>query len=224
MIIAIDGPAGSGKSSSAKLVAKKLNFLHLDTGAMYRAATLYFLSNNISIESLFDKDIIGIYIDKFTIDFSFVSGNITLDNIDVSKEIRSNIVSENVSLVSSIFEVREKMVKLQRKISNGKNIVLDGRDIGTRVFPNAQFKFFLEADLNERSKRRYEELVKGGVVISIDEVKKQIKDRDYKDSNREYSPLTIAKDSIVIDTTNLTLKQQVDEILSIINKYLRVSL
>ena len=217
MIIAIDGPAGSGKSTTAKLIAQKLGFLHLGTGAMYRAVTVFILRNNISNSNLKNHTEIESVMDNIHVDFSLTSGRVLLNEIDVSTEIRRNIVSENVSRISAIPQVRERMVIAQRSIAQGNNVVLEGRDIGTRVFPDADYKFYLNADLIVRGNRRYKELLKQGVEISLEQVLLDIKHRDHKDSTRKHSPLKKAEDAIEIDTTHLTIHEQADEIVTIIN-------
>ena len=216
MIIAIDGPAGSGKSTTAKKVAAQLNLMHLDTGAMYRAVALYILNQDMAKSDIHDHGFIAQILDKIEIEFSNETNKIFLNGKDVSAEIRENRVSEFVSEVSAISFVRERMVFLQREIAAGSNVVLEGRDIGTRVFPNADVKVYLSADVNERGQRRFKELVKRGEEITLDEVIQDIELRDLKDSSREHSPLEKAKDAIEIDTTKLSIDAQVNEIVSLI--------
>jgi cytidylate kinase len=216
MIIAIDGPAGSGKSTTAKKVAAQLNLMHLDTGAMYRAVALHILNQDMTKSHIHDHGFITQILDKIEIEFSSETNKIFLNGKDVSVEIRENRVSEFVSEVSAISLVRERMVLLQREIAAGSNVVLEGRDIGTRVFPNADVKVYLNADVNERGQRRFKELVKRGEEITLDEVIQDIELRDLKDSSREHSPLEKAKDAIEIDTTKLSIDAQVNEIVSLI--------
>ena len=216
MIIAIDGPAGSGKSTTAKKVAAQLNLMHLDTGAMYRAVALYVLDQDIAESHLNNHNQMTQILDKIEIEFSNESNNIFLNGKDVSVEIRENRVSEFVSEVSAISLVRERMVLLQREIAAGNNVVLEGRDIGTRVFPNADVKVYLNADVNERGQRRFKELMKQGEEITLESVIRDIELRDLKDSSREHSPLEKAKDAIEIDTTKLSIDAQVNEIVSLI--------
>ena len=216
MIIAIDGPAGSGKSTTAKKIAAQLNLMHLDTGAMYRAVALYILNQNMANSHIHDHDFLTQTLDKIEIEFSNETNKIILNGKDVSVEIRENRVSEFVSEVSAISLVRERMVLLQREIAAGSNVVLEGRDIGTRVFPNADLKVYLNADVNERGQRRFKELVKRGEEITLSEVIQDIELRDLKDSSREHSPLEKAKDAIEIDTTKLSIDAQVNEIVSLI--------
>ncbi len=216
MIIAIDGPAGSGKSTTAKKIAAQLNLMHLDTGAMYRAVALYILDQDIAESHLSNHNQMTQILDKIEIEFSNESNNIFLNGKDVSVEIRENRVSEFVSEVSAISLVRERMVRLQREIAAGNNVVLEGRDIGTRVFPNADVKVYLNADVNERGQRRFKELMKQGEEITLGSVIRDIELRDLKDSSREHSPLEKAKDAIEIDTTKLSIDAQVNEIVSLI--------
>ena len=216
MIIAIDGPAGSGKSTTAKKIAAQLNLMHLDTGAMYRAVALYILDQDIAESHLNNHNQMTQILDKIEIEFSNESNNIFLNGKDVSVKIRENRVSEFVSEVSAISLVRERMVLLQREIAAGNNVVLEGRDIGTRVFPNADVKVYLNADVNERGQRRFKELMKQGEEITLGSVIRDIELRDLKDSSREHSPLEKAKDAIEIDTTKLSIDAQVNEIVSLI--------
>ena len=216
MIIAIDGPAGSGKSTTAKKIAAQLNLMHLDTGAMYRAVALYILEHNIAATHLDSQNQITQILDEIEIEFSNESNNIFLNGRDVSVDIRENRVSEFVSAVSAISLVRERMVLLQREIATGNDVVLEGRDIGTRVFPNADVKIFLNADINKRGQRRFKELMEGGEEITLESVIQEIKLRDLKDSSRKHSPLEKAKDAIEIDTTKLSIDAQVNEIISLI--------
>ena len=213
MIIAIDGPAGSGKSTIAKLIAEDLGLVYLDTGAMYRLVTLKALNEGI----LGDFEKIKKMLNNLNIDIK--ENGFYLDNVDVSDEIRKPIVSENVSDIAAIHEVREKMVDLQRKFSESKNVILDGRDIGTVVFPNANVKIFLVADAKERANRRYKELVKKGENIKIEEIYENILKRDEIDSTRKESPLKKAKDAIEVDTTSKNIEEVKNEILNICSKY-----
>ena len=196
MIIAIDGPAGSGKSTIAKLIAEDLELVYLDTGAMYRLVTLKALNDGI----LGNLDKIIKMLDNLNIDIK--ENGFYLDDIDVSEEIRKPVVSENVSDIAAIREVREKMVDLQRKFSESKNVILDGRDIGTVVFPNADVKIFLVADAKERANRRYKELVAKGENVRIEEIYENILKRDEIDSTRKESPLKKADNAIEVDTTS----------------------
>ena len=216
MIIAIDGPAGSGKSTTAKKVATRLNLMHLDTGAMYRAVALYILSKDIAESYLTNHTLMTQLLDEIEIKFSNDTNNVFLNGKDVSIEIRENSVSEFVSEVSAISLVRERMVLLQREIAAGNNVVLEGRDIGTRVFPNADLKIYLNANINERGQRRFKELVERGKKTTLEDAIQDIELRDLKDSSREHSPLEKAKGAIEIDTTKLSIDAQVNEIVSLI--------
>lgn len=216
MIIAIDGPAGSGKSTIAKLVAKDMGLVYLDTGAMYRLVTLKALNEGIlGNDGLNELDKIKKLLDDLNIDIR--ENGFYLDDVDVSEEIRKPVVSENVSDVAAIREVREKMVDLQRKFSESKNVILDGRDIGTVVFPNADLKIFLVADAKERAKRRYRELIEKGENVEIEEIYENILKRDKIDSTRKESPLKKAKDAVEVDTTSKSIEEVKNEILRMIN-------
>ena len=212
MIIAIDGPAGSGKSTIAKLIAEDLGLVYLDTGAMYRLVTLKALNNGI----LGNLDKIIKMLDKLRIDIK--ENGFYLDDTNVSEEIRKPVVSENVSDIAAIREVREKMVDLQRKFSESKNVILDGRDIGTVVFPNADVKIFLIADAKERANRRYKELLEKGENVKIEEIYENILKRDKIDSTRKESPLKKANDAIEVDTTSKNIEEVKNEILYIIKQ------
>ena len=214
MIIAVDGPAGSGKSTISKLLAKELGLVYLDTGAMYRLFTLKMLKENVSfsdshkIDELLENLNINIENDRFY-----------LDGKDVSEEIRKTDVAANVSKTAAIKEVREKMVNLQREFSKSKNVILDGRDIGTVVFPKADIKIFLVADAKERAERRFKELQEKGKNISLDNIYENILKRDRLDSTRENSPLKKANDAIEVDTTGKNIEEVKNIILNLyINK------
>lgn len=211
LIIAIDGPAGSGKSTSAKLVAKKLNYLYIDTGAMYRAVTLFALRNKIIGQT---EKIIELA-KSLDIVLKFIEGEtqIIVNGEDVSKEIRSFEVNSNVSDISAIEGVRKILVKKQQEMGKNGGVVMEGRDIATVVFPNADLKIFLTAGIDERAKRRALEFSEKGTDIPLDKVKENLKSRDFIDSNRSTSPLTKSPDSIEVDTSDITIEQQVDLIL-----------
>jgi cytidylate kinase len=212
IIVAIDGPAGSGKSTTAKLVALRLNYLYIDTGAMYRAVTLFAIRNNILGKS---DDIIKMAND-LNITLNFVDGEtkVTVNGEDVSDMIRSVDVNKNVSDVSAIEGVRKILVKKQQKMGKDGGVVMEGRDITTVVFPNADVKIFLTAVIDERAKRRALEFSQKGTEIPIDQVKENLANRDHIDSHREISPLTKAPDAIEVDTSNISIDEQVNQILS----------
>lgn len=210
--VAIDGPAGSGKSSISKMVAKRLNYVHIDTGAMYRAVTWYALSHNLNLELESSYNFLE------NIAIRYKDDSIFVNDTDVSNFIRSEEVTKNVSLVSSFKYVRDKMVHLQRQAVIGLKAVIDGRDIGTVVLPNANLKIYLTAAIEERAKRRYKELLDKGIDETLDFVLEDIKKRDYKDSNRKESPLKKADDANLLDTTYLTIDEVVNEIILMIKR------
>ena len=210
MIIAIDGPAGSGKSTIAKLIAKDLGMIYLDTGAMYRLFTLKILKEKINFYAT--KEIIKL-LSNLKIDIK--KDKFYLDGEDVTEEIRKTEVSMIVSKVATIKEVRETMVDHQIEFSKSKNIILDGRDIGTVVFPNADLKIFLVADPMERAKRRYKELIKKGEKVLLDEIYEKKNTRDKIDSTRKESPLKKAEDAVEVDTTYKNIEEVKEEILEI---------
>ena len=213
LIVAIDGPAGSGKSTIAKLLAKKYDLTYIDTGAMYRMITLYLLENNIDISDLKEVERI-----LNTVNLDMQGDKFYLDNVDVSTKIREKRINDNVSKVASIKIVRSNLVDLQRKISNNKDVILDGRDVGTVIFPNAQVKIFLIASPEERARRRYNEFLEKKTEITYDEVLKSIKERDHIDSTRDESPFVKADDAIELDSTNLTIEDVVNFISKEIEK------
>lgn len=216
IVIAIDGYSACGKSSTAKEVAKTLEYNYIDTGAMYRAVTLYFLRHHVSQTNIKEvtKALSDIEID-FRLSGSRIHSDTFLNGLNVEKEIRSMDVSNNVSQISVIKEVREAMVNQQRKLGRKKAVVMDGRDIGTVVFPDAELKVFMLADVNVRAERRQQELFEKKQVISFDKIVENLKMRDEIDSSREESPLRQAEDAIVVNTTFMTLEEQVDEVVSL---------
>lgn len=213
--VAIDGPAGSGKSSISSLVAKQLGFIHIDTGAMYRAVTLEALRRNIDLE----KEEQYSFLDEISV--YYIDNKILLNDKDVSEEIRSDIVTKNVSTVSKFKIVRDKMVHFQRLSATTGCVLMDGRDIGTTVLPNADVKIYLTASSLERAKRRHKELINKGVSIELDEVLKDLEERDYKDSHRAISPLSMASDAILIDTTALSIEEVCNKITNIVCERLK---
>ena len=209
MIIAIDGPAATGKSTTAKALAQRLAFTYLDTGAMYRAVTLLTLRKKIKISE--NSDLISL-LERFDLKIEQHENKILviLNGEDVSDEIRRLDVTENVSEVSALSIVRKTLVKIQRKVANDQNCVVEGRDIGTVVFPNAEVKFYVVADYDVRAKRRLLDFKRLGEEKSIDNLIEEIKNRDKYDSERKDSPLLKANDAIEVDTPNMTIEQQVD--------------
>ena len=208
MIIAIDGPAASGKSTTAKKVAEMLNFIYVDTGAMYRAVTLAVL--NAGMDPNVESDVKGILPNlAISVEVSEGGSKTLLDGNDVSEETRRTGVTNHVSAVSAMPSVREEMVTMQRRIAVGKDAVVEGRDIGTVVFPNADFKFYFTASHTARAERRRLDLKKLGIEHSTEEIIEDLKRRDDIDSGRIHSPLTRADDAITVDTTNLTFDEQV---------------
>jgi cytidylate kinase len=211
MIIAIDGPAGAGKSTIAKKLSKKMGYMYLDTGAIYRTITLDFCNRNIDIEN---KKMLKDYllnIDmKYTVDHIYLNGKI------VDDDIRTESISQKTSQYSSKSEIRAFAVEMQRNISLNENIVLEGRDIGTVVFPNADYKFYLTANEEIRGQRRYKDMLDKGMDTSLKKIINSIKERDFNDKNREISPLVKAKDAIEIDTTSMTIEEVVEKIISCI--------
>ena len=215
MIIAIDGPAGSGKTTTAHKVAKCLGFIHINTGAMYRGIALKFIRENVRLD---DKLAIKKILQNTQLDFEGPHLTIIhMDGKDISAEITSSKVTENVSRISAISEVRLKLVEYQRQMAKNRNVVLEGRDIGTVVFPNADYKFYLVADIQVRAKRRKKEIEGAGEDISLEDAILFLQDRDQEDSSRDLSPLVKADDAIELDTTYLSIEEQVDYIIQIVN-------
>jgi cytidylate kinase len=207
IVVAIDGYSSCGKSTLAKALAKKLHFIYVDSGAMYRAVTLYFLRNNTDLNN---HDIIIDALDHIDLNFHSrdYQSHILLNGEEVSEEIRQMPVSENVSKIAAIKEVRYEMVKKQQKMGKSKNMVMDGRDIGTTVFPHAEVKLFMTADPKIRAERRHKELLAKGEKVSLEEIFENIAHRDFLDTTREESPLVRADDAIILDNTNLTPEEQ----------------
>jgi cytidylate kinase len=210
--IAVDGPAGSGKSTICDIVAERLNIIHIDTGSMYRAITYLALEKKIDLN---DEKSYGFVKDASIV---YEENKIFANGIDVTEQIRSLEVTKNVSKVSSFPSVRKHLVKLQRKASKGKNVIMDGRDIGSVVLPNADLKIFLTANIEERAKRRMLELHAKGQDVDLLTMIEDIKIRDHKDSTRKVSPLIIPKDAIIVDSTNYSIEKTAEVIIKEILK------
>lgn len=214
MNIAVDGPAGAGKSSIAKLVAKELNFVYVDTGAMYRTIALFCLKNNIDTK---DENKVSNAVPDIQIKLEYIDGvqHIFLDSEDVSSEIRKEEVGKNASVVAKYTKVREGLLKLQQDMAKTTDVIMDGRDIGTVVLKDAEVKIFLTASSKVRAKRRYLELVNKGETCDIDVIEKDIIERDKQDMNREVSPLKQAEDAVLVDTSDMTIDEVVNKICDI---------
>lgn len=210
-IIAIDGPAGSGKGTVSKIIADKLNYTYIDTGAMYRAVAYLALKNNIVDKP---KEIVKLASNSI---IEFKDNKVFINDIDVTTEIRTMEVSKITSPISSIVKLREILVDMQRKMASNLNVIMEGRDITTVVFPNADYKFYLDATFDERVNRRYKEMLEKGSNITRDEVIDNISKRDYNDMHKEVGSLTRTEDSIYIDSTNMTIAEVVDKMISYIS-------
>ncbi len=213
--IAIDGPGGAGKSTIAKALAKKLGFIYVDTGALYRAIGLYMINNGIDLKN---SDAVVNKLDEVKVELKYVNGEqkVLLCGDDVSEDIRKPEVSMAASDVSAIPKIREFLLGLQRKMANENNVIMDGRDIGTVVLPNAEIKLFLTASAEERAMRRYKELIEKGKQVEYDTVYKELCERDYQDSHREIAPLKPADDATIIDTTGNDLEKSVQLLMDFI--------
>jgi len=222
--IAIDGYSSCGKSTIARDIAVKMHYNYVDTGAMYRAVTLYCLRNGLINGKDLDVDGLIDELDLVYIEFNFnqetLNSEILLNGENVEQYIRQMDVNDWVSQVSAVGEVRRKMVKIQQELGKGKGIAMDGRDIGTTVFPDAELKLFMTADINIRTQRRIDELESKQIAVSFDEVKENLIQRDYEDMNRSESPLRKAQDAIVLNNSNLTQPQQLDIALNLIQQLL----
>ena len=210
--IAIDGPAGAGKSTIAKLVAAKLGFIYVDTGAMYRAMALYFLENGIQPE---DETRVSAICGQIDISLRYQDGvqQVILNGRDVSGKIRTEAVGNAASVVSAYRSVRQALLALQQNLAKTSNVIMDGRDIGTCVLPNAQTKIYLTASSHVRAVRRYKELTEKGQMCNLEEIEQDIIDRDYRDMHREIAPLTQAADAVLLDSSEMTIDQVVDGII-----------
>lgn len=215
-IVAVDGPAGSGKGTITKKIAEEMNLTSIDTGAMYRSVTLAMLEANIKVDQI---EKITKLLEQINIEFKRFGNEqkIFLNGKDVSLEIRTKKVNENVSQVSAIGIVRTKMAELQREMAKSIDVIMEGRDIGTNVFPNADVKIYLDATPEERAKRRYIQNKDNGIEMSYEEILENVKKRDFIDSTREIAPLKKAKDAIYIDSSNMSIEEVVNEIKNIIS-------
>ena len=217
--IAIDGFSSTGKSTVAKQLAKKLSYVYVDTGAMYRAVTYYAMQNGLINEDDFNSEALIYQLPNINISFKFNEtlgfAEVYLNGINIEKEIRTLEVSSFVSKVSEISEVRKKLVEQQQKMGQDKGVVMDGRDIGTVVFPDAELKLFMTASAKNRAERRYKELIERGDKVNYQDVLNNVQERDYIDSNREDSPLAKADDAIEIDNSNMTLEEQFNKIMQL---------
>ncbi len=218
--IAIDGFSSTGKSTVAKQIAKHLGYVYVDTGAMYRAVTFHAMQKGFINKVDFNKEALVNDLPNIKIHFKFNKAlgfaEVYLNDINIEKEIRTLEVSSFVSKVSTISQVREQLVKQQQKMGEGKGIVIDGRDIGTVVFPKAELKLFMTASAKKRAKRRFDELIKKGDKVNYEDVLKNVEERDFIDSNREDSPLVKAEDAIEIDNSDMTLNEQFKKILRLV--------
>ena len=217
MNIAIDGPAGAGKSTIARLAAKELGFIYVDTGAMYRAIALSLLDNNVDI---YDEAALKNALEQIHINIVYEAGvqHVFLDLVDVSEEIRSEKVGNMASTSSALPPVREKLLDLQRDIAAKNDVIMDGRDIGTNILPNAELKIYLTASVDVRAKRRFDELKLKGESPDLEEIKKGIETRDYQDMNRDIAPLKQAEDAVFIDSSDMTIAEVVDKIIDLAKK------
>jgi len=213
-IVAIDGPAGSGKGTLASILSERCNLVNIDTGATYRCVALAALNNGLTVD---DKDKIIELSSKIKIEFT-QDKRVLLDGKDVTDEIRSKEVTTIVSPISSIVEVRKNMVDLQRKMAENFDVVMEGRDITTVVFPNATYKFYLDASLDERAKRRYKQYKEKGIDMSLEEIKENIAKRDYNDMHKEVGSLTRTKDQVYIDSTNMTIEEVTKAMIDVIEE------
>lgn len=215
--VAVDGPAGSGKSTVAKLIAKNMNIVYIDTGAMYRTVGLYCIENGIDTKN--EKAVCSVLDDiKMDIKAQMGGQTIFLNGVDVTSKVRTQEAGRAASDVAVILAVREKLVEIQRNMAKGTSVIMDGRDIGTNVLPQAEVKIFLNASVEERAKRRVGELLALGENPDFDEVKEQIRKRDENDTNRKHNPLRKAEDAIEIDTTGMTIDEVTDKISDIIRE------
>ncbi len=213
--IAIDGPAGAGKSTIAKKVSKELGFIYVDTGAMYRAMAIHFLRNGIK-----ENDVAGIEgcTESASVTIKYINGEqrVFLNGEDVTSILRTEEVSRMASVSSAVPKVRLKLVELQRELAKTNNVVMDGRDIGSYVLPDARFKIYMTASIEERARRRFEENREKGIECDYEEIKKEIADRDYRDMHRDFAPLVQAEDAILLDTSHMSIEEVTDTVINMV--------
>lgn len=211
--IAIDGPSGAGKSTLAKNLAKKMNFIYIDTGAMYRAVAYYCILNNIDLKN---SSQLKSFLDEIKLNIRYENNEqkVYLNNKDITEKLRTQEVADIASKCAEECEVRKKLVNVQRNLALKSNVVMEGRDIGSHVLPDATLKIYLDASVDKRTLRRSEELKEKGIFAEYDIIKKEIEERDYRDINRKYTPLVKCKDAKFIDTTNMTSDEVIDKIIS----------
>lgn len=213
--IAIDGPAGAGKSTIAKLIAKELKYIYVDTGAMYRALALNCIRNGLNAE---DENGVSIACEKAEVAIEYVDGNqnVILNGENVNAFIRTEEVSQMTSAISVYGKVREKLLELQRNLAANNCVIMDGRDIGSNVLPNADLKVYLTASVNTRAKRRYLEYMEKGIDVKLEDIEKDIEERDYRDSHREIAPLIIAEGATVVDSSDMSIEEVVKYIIDLV--------
>ena len=217
MNVAIDGPAGAGKSTIAKAVAEEMNYIYVDTGAMYRAIGVFFLINSVDIN---DEAACRAVLDRINVSIRYKNGvqEVLLNGVNVSPIIRTEEVSHAASLTSSYASVREKLLSLQQRLAAENDVVMDGRDIGTVVLPNAEVKIYLTASVEVRAERRFKEYVGKGLKPDLEQLKEEIRERDHRDMNREHAPLRQAEDAVKVDSSYMTIREVTDRILELIRE------
>lgn len=218
--VAIDGPAGAGKSTIARLASERLGYIYVDTGALYRSIAYFVISNNGDLDN---SESIASFLPKIQVEIKFIDGvqHVFVNDEDVSNKIRTEAVSTGASKVSAVPKVREFLLELQRDFAKKYNVVMDGRDIGTVVLPDADVKIFLTASAEVRAERRYKEQVERGLKVNFDDILTDIKERDYRDENREIAPLKCADDGVYLDSSNQTIEENIQAVIDIINEKIK---
>lgn len=218
--VAIDGPAGAGKSTIARLASERLGYIYVDTGALYRSIAYFVISNNGDLDN---SESIASFLPKIQVEIKFIDGvqRVFVNDEDVSDKIRTEAVSTGASKVSAVPKVREFLLELQRDFAKKYNVVMDGRDIGTVVLPDADVKIFLTASAEVRAERRYKEQVERGLKVNFDDILADIKERDYRDENREIAPLKCADDGVYLDSSNQTIEENIQAVIDIINEKIK---